>query len=57
MTKQWESLTESEKIEDLRRDVVRIFGLLRQYQDANVANERDLQSQISDLDRRLSDLE
>jgi chromosome segregation ATPase len=28
MTKTWEQMTEAEKIEDLRRDVVRIFRVL-----------------------------
>jgi hypothetical protein len=39
--KTWDELTQSEKIEDLRRDVVRIFNALRQISaDLELINRR-----------------
>lgn len=57
MAKTWANLSEAEKIEDLRRDVVRIFRLLQEYQDAIASDQSGLQSQIYDLERRLARLE
>lgn len=54
MAKTWEEMTPAEKIEDLRRDVLRIFAILRQYQDAIASDHHKLQSQIDDLKKRVS---
>jgi hypothetical protein len=50
----WPQLTQAEKIEDLKRDVVRIFKVLRENQDAIVSDQQRLQSQIDDLRKRLT---
>lgn len=44
--KKWEDLTQSEKIEDLRNDVVRIFKLLTEFQAAIASDQSALKSQI-----------
>lgn len=33
MAKTWEQLTQEEKVEDVHRDVLRLFDLLNQFQD------------------------
>jgi ribosomal protein L29 len=50
----WPQLTQSEKIEDLKRDVVRIFKVLRENQDAIASDQQRLQSQIDELRKRLT---
>ena len=51
MAKNWDDLTQAEKIEDLRRDVVRIFDVLRQFQDVVANDERVAKSQAARLDQ------
>ncbi len=57
VAKTWEQMTDPEKIEDLRRDVVRIFKALREFQDAIASDQRKFQSQISELTWKVSALE
>ena len=57
MAKTWEAFTETEKIENLRRDVVRIFRILREFQDAIASDQSGFGSRISDLERRLARVE
>ena len=47
--KKWEDLTQPEKIEDLRKDVVRIFSILREFQDAIAQDQSALKSQIQTM--------
>lgn len=49
----WEQLTPAERVEDLRRDVVRLFTALRE-----MASEQDrLRSQVSEAIARLDSIE
>jgi hypothetical protein len=67
MTKTWEQLTQSEKIEDLRKDVARIFKILTELRDAVAQDQSGLKQQIdgmkqwgpflNDLQRRLEQIE
>jgi uncharacterized protein YoxC len=45
MSKTWERMTLVERVEDLRRDVVRIFSALR-----------EISSDVSDLNRKVSEV-
>ena len=49
----WPQLTQAEKVEDLKRDVVRIFKVRRENQDAMVSDQQRLQLQIDELRKRL----
>jgi hypothetical protein len=49
MSKTWEQMSQPEKIEDLRRDVVRIFALLREFQDAIASDQSAAKSQIEGM--------
>jgi hypothetical protein len=57
MAKTWEQLTQEEKIEDLRRDVVRLSDLLDQFQHAVVDQLGQGLATMQALTRRVSDLE
>jgi hypothetical protein len=46
MAKTWEELSPSEKIEDLRKDVTRIFHILTELRDAIGQDQSGLKSQI-----------
>lgn len=50
MPKTWEELTKPEKIEDLRRDVLRIFEVL----NALVADVRNNHVRIGDLNTKVN---
>ena len=50
----WPQLTQAEKIEDLKRDVVRISKVLRENQDEMVSDQQRLQLQIDELRKRLT---
>ena len=50
----WPQLTQAEKVEDLKRDVVRIFKVRRENQDAMVSDQQRLQLQIDELRKRLT---
>jgi hypothetical protein len=52
MPKTWVELTESEKIEDLRKDVEKIFGVL----NALIADVRNNHARINGLDTKLSEV-
>jgi hypothetical protein len=41
MPKQWEEMTQAEKIEELRNDVKRVFDLLNQFQAVIAKMESD----------------
>jgi hypothetical protein len=49
VAKTWDQLTQEEKIEDLRNDVVRIFKLLTAFQDAVAADQSAFRSQIEGM--------
>jgi hypothetical protein len=49
MARTWEKLTQDEKIEDLRRDVLKIFAVLREFQDAIAQDQSGLKSQIETM--------
>lgn len=49
MAKTWVEMTSDEKIEDLRRDVTRIFAVLREFQDAVAQDQSALKSQIETM--------
>lgn len=51
MEKTWEEMTQSEKIEDLRRDVKSIFALLNQFRDAIAQDQQGVLSRIEVLQR------
>lgn len=53
MAKQWEEMTQSEKIEDLRTDVKRIFRLLNEFKDAITKVESDATSWLAEAEDRV----
>jgi hypothetical protein len=64
MAKSWEEMTQAEKIEDLRRDVVRIFSALREHDDRMTSRDNLIsqqfgkeQEKIEALGKRISTLE
>ena len=57
MAKTWEQLTQDEKIEDLRRDVLRLTDLLNQLQDGVVRQLGQGLATMQALTRRVSELE
>ena len=50
--KTWEKMTEAEKVEDLRKDVVRIFSALREI----ASNVGDLRTMVSEVAKKLNSL-
>src|SRR5262245_8471929 len=57
MAKTWEQLTQEEKIDDLRRDVLRLFDLLREFQDGVAHQAGQGLARLQALTRRVSELE
>ena len=57
MAKMWEHLTQEEKVEDLRRDVLRLFDLLNQFQHEVVRQLGQGLATMQALTRRVSELE
>ena len=57
MAKTWEQLTHEEKIEDLRSDVLRLSGLLDQFQQGVVLQLGQGLATTQALTRRVSELE
>ena len=49
MKKTWEQMTEAEKVEDLRNDVVRIFSALREI----ASDVGDLRTMVSEVAKKL----
>jgi len=56
MAKPWEQMTEPEKIEELRRDVVRIFAGLREF-DSQIQAIRPWGPLLNGLQQRLEQAE
>ena len=52
MKKAWEKMTEAEKVEDLRKDVVRIFSALREI----ASDVGDLRTMVSEVAKNLDSL-
>jgi hypothetical protein len=52
MKKTWEKMTETEKTEDLRKDVVRIFSALREI----ASDVGDLRTMVSEVAKKLDSL-
>ena len=52
MKKTWEKMTEAEKTEDLRKDVVRIFSALREI----ASDVGDLRTMVSEVAKKLNSL-
>ena len=52
MKKTWEQMTEAEKVEDLRNDVVRIFSALREI----ASDVGDLRTMVSEVAKKLDSL-
>ncbi len=52
MKKTWEKMTEAEKTEDLRKDVVRIFSALREI----ASDVGDLRTMVSEVAKKLDSL-
>ena len=52
MKKTWEKMTEAEKVEDLRKDVVRIFSALREI----ASDVGDLRTMVSEVAKKLDSL-
>ena len=52
MKKAWEKMTEAEKVEDLRKDVVRIFSALREI----ASDVGDLRTMVSEVAKKLDSL-
>ncbi len=50
--KTWEKMTEAEKVEDLRKDVVRIFSALREI----ASDVGDLRTMVSEVAKKLDSL-
>ena len=50
--KTWEKMTEAEKVEDLRKDVVRIFSALREI----ASDVGDLRTMVSEVAKKLNSL-
>jgi hypothetical protein len=53
MQKQWEELTQAEKIEELRNDVKRIFDLLNQFHAVIAKMESDATSWLAEAEDRV----
>jgi hypothetical protein len=53
MTKNWVDLTQAEKIEDLRNDVARIFGILTELRDAVAHDQSALKSRTDTMSARI----
>ena len=52
MKKTWEKMTETEKTEDLRKDVVRIFSALREI----ASDVGDVRTMVSEVAKKLNSL-
>ncbi len=52
MKKTWEKMTETEKTEDLRKDVVRIFSALREI----ASDVGDVRTMVSEVAKKLDSL-
>ena len=52
MKKAWEKMTEAKKVEDLRKDVVRIFSALREI----ASDVDDLRTMVSEVAKKLDSL-
>ena len=52
MKKAWEKMTEAEKVEDLRKHVVRIFSALREI----ASDVGDLRTMVSEVAKKLDSL-
>jgi hypothetical protein len=53
MATQWEEMSQTEKIEELRNDVNRILGLLNQFQAKIAKIESDATSWLTEAERRV----
>lgn len=53
MPKQWEEMTQAEKIEVLRSDVKRIFELLNRFQAAIAKIESDATSWLAEAEQKV----
>jgi hypothetical protein len=53
MPKQWEEMTQAEKIEELRNDVKRVLDLLNRFQAAIAKIESDATAWLAEAEQRV----